>query len=106
MVVSGDVYIRAARQLQPVPDADIVCYGLWLDSSIAKDHGVFVSDRSTPSVLKRMLHKPSVETLNELLQSNYYLTDIGVWMLSDRAVEMLVKHSKRDDGSMKEYDLY
>lgn len=106
MVVSGDVYIRAARQLTPVPDADIVCYGLWLDSSIAKDHGVFVSDRSTPSVLKRMLQKPSVETLNELLQSNYYLTDIGVWMLSDRAVEMLVKHSKHDDGSMKEYDLY
>ena len=43
MVVSGDVYIRAAQQLPPVPEADIVCYGLWLDSTIAKDHGVFVS---------------------------------------------------------------
>ncbi|MGN0282543.1 MAG: bifunctional fucokinase/fucose-1-phosphate guanylyltransferase [Prevotella sp.] len=106
MVVSGDVYIRAAQQLPAVPDADIVCYGLWLDSTIAKDHGVFVSDRTTPSVLKQMLQKPSVETLNELLQSHYYLTDIGVWLLSDRAVQLLVSHSKQADGCLREYDLY
>ncbi len=105
MIVSGDVYIRAAEQLPPVPDADVVCYGLWLDSSIAKDHGVFVSDRSTPSVLKQMLQKPSVATLNELLQTGFYLTDIGLWMLSDRAVRLLMKRS-RPDGVLKEYDLY
>ena len=105
MIVSGDVYIRAAEQLPPVPDADVVCYGLWLDSSIAKDHGVFVSDRRSPSVLKQMLQKPSVETLQKLLGSHFYLTDIGVWLLSDRAVEALVKHSKRD-GEIIEYDLY
>ena len=89
MVVSGDVYIRAAQQLPPVPDADVVCYGLWLDSSIAKDHGVFVSTHSAPSVLQTMLQKPSVAKLNELLQTGFYLTDIGVWMLSDRAVRLL-----------------
>ena len=105
MIVSGDVYIRAAEQLPPVPDADVVCYGLWLDSSIAKDHGVFVSDRRTPSVLKQMLQKPSVEKLQELLGSHFYLTDIGVWLLSDRAVEALMKHSKKD-GEIIEYDLY
>lgn len=105
MIVSGDVYIRAAEQLPPVPDADVVCYGLWLDSSIAKDHGVFVSDRRSPSVLKQMLQKPSVEKLQELLGSHFYLTDIGVWLLSDRAVEALVRHSKRD-GEIIEYDLY
>lgn len=105
MIVSGDVYIRAAEQLPPVPDADVVCYGLWLDSSIATDHGVFVSDRRTPSVLKHMLQKPSVETLNDLLQDHFYLTDIGVWMLSDRAVELLMKRSKRGNDIV-EYDLY
>ncbi len=105
MIVSGDVYIRAAEQLPPVPDADVVCYGLWLDSSIAKDHGVFVSDRATPSVLKRMLQKPSVEELNDLLQTGFYLTDIGVWMLSDRAVKLLMKRSGSGDD-IKEYDLY
>ena len=105
MIVSGDVYIRAAEQLPPVPDADVVCYGLWLDSSIAKDHGVFVSDRKSPSVLKQMLQKPSVKTLNDLLQTGFYLTDIGVWMLSDKAVKLLMKRSK-ENGKIKEYDLY
>lgn len=101
MVVSGDVYIRATGQLQPIPEADVVCYGLWLDASRATNHGVFVSSRQTPNVLKQMLQKPSIETLNELQRDHYYLTDIGVWLLSDRAVELLMK--KSGDG---EYDLY
>lgn len=101
MVVSGDVYIRATGQLQPIPEADVVCYGLWLDASRATNHGVFVSSRQTPNVLKQMLQKPSIETLNELQRDHYYLTDIGVWLLSDRAVRLLMK--KSSDG---EYDLY
>ena len=105
MIVSGDVYIRATGQLPPVPDADVVCYGLWLDSSIATDHGVFVSERRTPSVLKQMLQKPSVAVLNDLQQEHFYLTDIGVWMLSDRAVEMLIKRSHKGNDVV-EYDLY
>ena len=108
MIVSGDVYIRAAERLGPVPDADVVCYGLWLDASIAKDHGVFVSDRRTPNVLKQMLQKPSTETLAALLHDHFYLTDIGIWLLSDRAVELLMKRSTVDAGpvGIKEYDLY
>ena len=115
MVVSGDVLIRATQPLQPVPDADVVCYGLWLDASVAKNHGVFVSDRRTPNVLKQMLQKPSVQTLSELQKDHFYLTDIGVWLLSDKAVELLVKRSLIDPNtpspqmtpdSFKEYDLY
>ena len=115
MVVSGDVYIRATQPLQTIPEADVVCYGLWLDASRAKNHGVFVSSRLTPTVLKQMLQKPSVETLAELQHDHYYLTDIGVWMLSDKAVELLMKRSS-DGGDIshfsslishfKEYDLY
>ena len=107
MIVSGDVYIRAAERIGAIPDADVVCYGLWLDASIAKDHGVFVSDRKTPGVLKMMLQKPSTEKLSELLKDHFYLTDIGIWLLSDRAVELLKKRSHTADGSqLKEYDLY
>lgn len=106
MIVSGDVYIRADRRLGKIPEADVVCYGLWLDSSIAKDHGVFYSRHTSPSVLDRMLQKPSVETLAELLQSGYYLTDIGVWLLSDKAVEVLRRKSRDKDGRLREYDLY
>ena len=61
MIVSGDVMIRNTQSLQPIPDADVVCYGLWLGPETARNHGVFVSSRQTPSVLKCMLQKPSVE---------------------------------------------
>ena len=106
MIVSGDVYIRAAERIGQIPDADVVCYGLWLDASIAKDHGVFVSDRRSPNVLKMMLQKPSTELLSELLKDHFYLTDIGIWLLSDRAVKLLMKRSMKEDGTLKEYDMY
>ena len=114
MVVSGDVLVRTSQPLQPIPDADVVCYGLWLDASVAKNHGVFVSSRKSPSVLKHMLQKPSIETLNEIQKDHYYLTDIGIWLLSDKAVELLAKKSKKEDNvqssmlnfQLKEYDLY
>jgi galactokinase/mevalonate kinase-like predicted kinase len=106
MVVSGDVYIRATQPLQPIPEADVICYGLWLDASVAKNHGVFVSDRRTPTVLKQMLQKPSVQTLGELQKEHFYLTDIGIWLLSDKAVKMLMKKSGAGEKTLKEYDLY
>ena len=106
MIVSGDVLIRATQPLQPIPDADVVCYGLWLDASVAKNHGVFVSSRRSPSVLKQMLQKPSVTTLGELQKDHFFLTDIGVWMLSDKAVRLLVRKCTAEDGQLKEYDLY
>ena len=120
MVVSGDVLIRANQPLQPIPDADVICYGLWLDASVAKNHGVFVSSRRSPNVLKRMLQKPSVQTLADLQRDHFYLTDIGVWLLSDKAVALLRKRSRGDTShtshtsrtshtsptSLREYDLY
>jgi galactokinase/mevalonate kinase-like predicted kinase len=111
MIVSGDVYIRAAERIGDIPDADVVCYGLWLDASIAKNHGVFVSDRRTPNVLKMMLQKPSPERLSELLKDHFYLTDIGIWMLSDKAVRLLMQRSiatvpADSPAGLKEYDLY
>ena len=108
MVVSGDVLIRATQPLAPVPEADVVCYGLWLDASIAKDHGVFVSDRNTPQVLKQMLQKPTVAELQALTRHHYYLTDIGIWLLSDRALQLLTKRSTDTQNSqnLRYYDLY
>ena len=115
MVVSGDVLIRATQPLQPIPEADVICYGLWLDASVAKNHGVFISSRRAPSVLKQMLQKPSVKTLTELQRDHFFLTDIGVWMLSDRAVALLAQRSRTSETSqtsrtshtsLKEYDLY
>lgn len=55
LIASGDVYIRAGQPLQTIPDADVVCYGLWVDPNLAKNHGVFVSSRVTPDKLDFML---------------------------------------------------
>lgn len=99
MIVSGDVLIRTTQPLQPIPEADLVCYGLWLGPEIAKNHGVFVSSCDTPSVLKCMLQKPSPATLGTIQKDHYYLTDIGIWLLSDKAVKVLMSHKG-------EYDLY
>jgi galactokinase/mevalonate kinase-like predicted kinase len=112
MIVSGDVLVRTSQPVGPVPQADVVVYGLWLDASIAKNHGVFVSDRRTPQVLKQMLQKPSVEELQQLQKSHYYLTDIGVWILSDRAVKLLMNRCSETSNlqpqtsNFKYYDLY
>ena len=112
MIVSGDVLVRTSQPVGPVPQADVVVYGIWLDASIAKNHGVFVSDRRTPQVLKQMLQKPSVEELQQLQKSHYYLTDIGVWILSDRAMKLLMNRCSETSNlqpptsNLKYYDLY
>ena len=105
LIASGDVYIRASKALQDIPEADVVCYGLWVDPELAKNHGVFVSSRKNPDQLAFMLQKPSVEKLGELMQDYLFLMDIGIWLLSDRAVDLLVKRSV-DNGKLKFYDLY
>lgn len=107
LIASGDVYIRANQPLQEIPEVDVVCYGLWVEPSLAKNHGVFVSSRKSPDILDFMLQKPSLETLGELAGSHLFLMDIGIWLLSDKAVRLLMKHSYTEDGkAMKAYDLY
>lgn len=105
MIVSGDVFIRTTQPLQPIPDADVVCYGLWSGAETAKNHGVFVSSRTHPDQLEYMLQKPSVETLGNLLKDHFYLTDIGVWLLSDKAVRVLMNRTIKN-GRVVDYDLY
>lgn len=107
LIASGDVYIRNNEPLQKIPDADVICYGLWVDPALATRHGVFVSDRKSPEKLDFMLQKPSLETLGTLAQTHFFLMDIGIWLLSDRAVELLTERSFEAGGQkMKEYDLY
>lgn len=105
LIASGDVYIRAGK-LQQIPDADVVCYGLWVDPSLAKNHGVFLSKRETPEVLDFVLQKPSVEQLGQLMFTHLFLMDIGIWLLSDKAVNMLMRKSTGENGEILNYDLY
>lgn len=92
LIASGDVYIRAGK-LQPIPDADVVCYGLWVDPQLAKNHGVFFSKRNNPGVLEFVLQKPTTDRLAQLMQTHLFLMDIGIWILSDKAIKLLIEKS-------------
>lgn len=105
LIASGDVYIRTEKPLQRIPDVDVVCYGLWVNSDLAKNHGVFVSSREHPDRLDYMLQKPSVEELGELMQTHLYLMDIGIWLLSDRAVKLMMNRAEKE-GKIGFYDMY
>ncbi|MDR0537818.1 MAG: bifunctional fucokinase/L-fucose-1-P-guanylyltransferase [Tannerellaceae bacterium] len=106
LIASGDVYIHHDGQLPDVPVADVVCFGLWGDSVTATRHGVFLSAHEQPDELDYMLQKPTMEQLSDLSRSHFFLMDIGLWILSARAVEMLVSRSRNADGEFAYYDLY
>lgn len=105
LVVSGDMVVRVTKPLDAIPDADVVCYGLWADPVLASKHGVFYMNRNTPSRLDFMLQKPSTDRQTQLMPTHYALMDIGIWLLSDRAVERLMDKCKRND-EFAFYDLY
>lgn len=64
-----------------------------------------MSSRNTPERLDFMLQKPSVEQLGDLMQNYLFLMDIGIWLLSDRAIDLMVKRSMKN-GSLGFYDMY
>lgn len=72
LIASGDVYIRSEKPLQTIPSADVVCYGLWVDPSLATHHGVFASDRKHPEKLDFMLQKPSLDELESLSKTHLF----------------------------------
>lgn len=106
LIASGDVYITSSKSLPSIPEADVICFGLWVDSSLATRHGVFVSRRHSPETLDRMLQKPSLETLESLAAGHYFLMDIGLWLLSDKAVKLLREKSYANEKTLAFYDLY
>ena len=80
LIASGDVYIRSVGKIENLPDADVVCYGLWVDPELASKHGVFVCERNNSEELRYMLQKPSCNQLQKLSQEHLYLMDIGIWV--------------------------
>lgn len=106
MIVSGDVLLRATEVLQDIPEADVVCYGLWADPLLCSHHGTFLMDRETPDTLDFMLQKPATDEQARLMPTHLTLMDIGVWILSDKALALLRQRSVNEKGELTFYDLY
>ncbi|MFV0376037.1 MAG: bifunctional fucokinase/fucose-1-phosphate guanylyltransferase [Mangrovibacterium sp.] len=112
LIASGDTFIRASGKIEKLPEADVVCYGLWVEPELAMNHGVYVCDREYPHQLQYMLQKPDAATIRSLAVNKLFLMDIGIWLLSDRAIELLMKKSGFNANSVPAdwkptcYDLY
>lgn len=106
LIASGDVFLRTTEPLQEIPDADVVCYGLWADSELASHHGMFLMNRNNPNELDFMLQKPDTETQARLMQTHFSLMDIGIWLLSDRAVMKLCTKFAQLQGKSSVIDAF
>jgi galactokinase/mevalonate kinase-like predicted kinase len=112
MIVSGDVLLRADEAVPSLPDADVVLMGLWATPEEAQHFGVMLCDRRDPSRLVSFHQKPSPDRIRELGRDHLFLIDVGVWLLSARAVRALVEKcgwngtAWRDESGPGFYDLY
>lgn len=110
LVASGDVLLHADRLPAQLPEADVVCLGLWGEPEQATRHGVFFTPRNRPEELSFMLQKPGLDQIRDCSREHYFLLDVGVWILSKRAVELLLARSLDGsgcaNGEIGDYDLY
>ncbi|MEI8096405.1 MAG: L-fucokinase [Spirochaetales bacterium] len=111
LIASGDVLILAPQLPSVLPDVDVLCFGVWVEPKLASRHGVFFTPRESQTTLEFMLQKPSHETLETLATKYLYQMDIGLWILSDRAVALLMQKSgwsgeSFSGGNPSFYDLY
>jgi galactokinase/mevalonate kinase-like predicted kinase len=113
MITSGDVLLRFARELPPFPDVDVLGLGMWLAPERASDFGVFFAPRGRPSELAFFLQKPSAAKIRELAENYLCLVDTGMWLLSARAVRVLMERCGWDaqkeqfaGGAPARYELY
>ena len=105
LIASGDVLV-SADELPAFGRADVVCFGMEAEAGLMQNHGVFALSRESGDALDFMLQKPSVAKLAELAETHHFLMDIGIWLLSDKAVDRLVALATDEAGNIRDYDLY
>ncbi len=112
-IASGDVLLRSDESAPTLPDADVVLMGLWARPEDAQHFGVMFCDRDDPSRLRSFLQKPSPDRIRELAAENLFMIDVGLWVLSERAVMCLMAkcgwdaEAQRFRGPVADtYDLY
>jgi galactokinase/mevalonate kinase-like predicted kinase len=111
LIASGDVLL--AGEVEAIPDADVVLLGMWTTPEDAEHFGVMFCDRNSPDHLIKFLQKPAPSRTRELSRDYMFLVDVGVWLLSERAVRCLMKRCGWEEasqlfrnGTPDTYDLY
>src|SRR5512141_494701 len=99
MVASGDVLLRFGQTLPEFPAVDVLGLGMWVPAETAKDFGVFFVEPRNQRNLVFFLQKPSVGKIREFAEQYLCLVDTGMWLLSERAVEVLMRRCGWDAES-------
>ena len=99
LIASGDVLIRAGRELPELPDADIISIGLGAKPETAQHFGVFFCPHHAPDQLAFFLQKPTPDRIRELANEHLFFIDTGLWLLSARAVAALLAQCGWDAGA-------
>ncbi len=111
LITSGDVLLRFARELPPFPEVDVLGLGMRVAAEQARDFGVFFSPRGQPDELAFFLQKPAAAKIRALAENYTCLVDTGMWLLSERAVRVLMERcgwegSGFEGGAARRYELY
>lgn len=96
LIACGDVCVDARGalpSLAPFAESDVLCFGIRADAHVLPSHGVLFTARERPLDLDYMLQKPSLAEVRRRVAGgrHSFLLDVGMWMLSDRAVEVLAR---------------
>lgn len=113
LMTSGDVFLQFDPKVTDLPEADIIGFGMWVRPEVAKHFGVFFSPRENPKSWAFFRQKPSASEIRELAGDYFYLVDTGMWLLSAKAVEVLMRKcgwqrevSRFASGIPSNYELY
>jgi len=113
LVASGDVLLLGGEPLPALPEADVVMLGLWTTPEEARRFGVIFVAADDPRRLVAFLQKPTPKQILEQAGSNLFMLDVGIWLLSGKAVQCLMRRSGWDDdrqaftgGGAAPYDMY
>lgn len=112
LIASGDVLLRCKSLPAKLPPSDVVILTTWIDSSVATHHGVLFAKHSSTLVPDFMLQKPSASQIEDLINTHVFMMDTGCWILSDKALNVLMKKcwdSASTSGNSEipaEYDFY
>ena len=113
LVASGDVLVRATGALPSLPEVDVLCMGIWMRPEQVRHHGVYFMHRRQPDTLAFSLQKPSLDQLRSLARDYLFMIDVGIWLLSEKALRVLFQASGWEaaaqrfaGGQPAYYDLY
>ena len=111
-IASGDVLLRSTPIGDDLPVGDVLIFGMRADPETAKDFGVIFMGNAQDEIAY-FLQKPAPTEIIQRAKSNPFLVDTGLWLLSERAVLLLMEQcgwnadkAQFASGGPGEYELY